>query len=200
MQDNNYIFKKLFSVRIFIPVIVALCFLNSCASTYAPSDWLKDPEEAAQTGYGGWADITFKNDSMAVGELIAVYPDTLLILTNLKLTKSDSIRPRSRLAAIAKNKVSEVMVTYYDSEEGAVAIATLVGMLSAPPLHGGFTIFTGPMWLLGGTAAAAARSYAPVIDYPESKWMELVMYARFPQGIPETVHRDSILAKPYLRE
>ncbi len=176
-----------------------MCLLNSCATNYAPDGWLREPDEAAQTGYGGWADITLKNDSLLSGELIAVYPDTLFILSNLKKMKADSIRTSGRLYAIPKNKIDEIQVTYYDSQEGAIAVISVLGILSTVT-HGFWLSLSAPTWLLGGTTIAAVRSEEPVIEYPDRSWENLEKYARFPQGIPIMIRRDSILTKPYLKD
>ncbi len=60
--------------------------------------------------------------------------------------------------------------------------------------HGGFAIFSIPINLAVALPVAnnAAKSSFDVFYPKEISWEELSKFARFPQGIPETVNRQSI--------
>ena len=172
MQNHNFL-NKFFCV--------VLCFLmTNCATTNAPSDWLSEPEQIASNGYGGWVDIKARESHIA-GELIAISTDTVFVAD------------REFHAVCSKDILSARLVTY---DASSMAVYVILGTLLTIS-NGGFLIITAPMWLIGGSIAAASRSYDPIIDYPEKSLANFKPFARYPQGLPPDLDRGMIMMKPH---
>lgn len=150
---------------------------SSCAVQTAPAGFLPDVKQAQTSTHGGWIDLTFRSSTAggnAAGELIAVTGDSLWIMG------------ASSVVAIPTGDVVSGQFVAYDSRPNQVVGATFAGVLSTIS-NGYFLVFTAPMWIIGGAAAAAAQSRIPLRELPVERWMDLGKYARFPQGIPGSV-------------
>jgi hypothetical protein len=159
---------------------VILCFLiTSCATTKVPSHWLSEPEQSASDAYGGWINIESRENHMA-GELIAMSEDTVFI--------ADS----AFHAVGSKDILSARLVSYNAPRMGGYVILGTISTI----LNGWFLIFSGPMWLIGGTIAASLRTFEPIIDYPERTLTDFRPFARYPQGLPPDLNRGMIVMKP----
>lgn len=169
-------------------------FLCGCASFNAPYKWLPEPKQVPEDPYGSWIEVVnITPDSVKAetirGELIAIDRDTLYLL--------DNTLANIRMFPAAKIK-SARLVRYY-ANEGAMGALTALGALSTVS-NGMFLIFTMPQWLIGGTIASTARSYDPVMDYPDVKLQEFIPYARFPQGYPKGVNKFMFGPKKSVRQ
>ncbi len=153
--------------------------MSGCASTKAPTGWLNDPEDIPKDVFGAWVDITARSQQLS-GELIAVGPDSVFIADE-------------HLHAIAVADVLDARVTLYDSGT-SLAWGTLGGTVLALS-NGLLFLASGPMWIVGGSIAAVARSYNPIYDARNKDLNTLAKFARFPQGLPSTVDRDSMRGK-----
>lgn len=74
-----------------VPVLVfALIYVVGCATTTtAPKDWLSSVSDAQRESYGGWVTVKYHtgdSGSEAHGELIAIHPSQIFILTEQGLT------------------------------------------------------------------------------------------------------------------
>jgi len=166
--------------KLFLTIAAIFCFLMiSCATTNAPQQWLSEAEQVGSDGFGGWVDIRFP-DGRISGELIAVTEDTLFF--------ADSM-----LRAVAAKEIVSARVASYHAS--SLAGFVFLGTLSTVS-NGFLLIFTAPMWLIGGSAAAGGRSYEPIVDYPESPLNDFRRFARFPQGLPPQLDRSVIAMKP----
>ena len=151
--------------------------LAACASNNAPADFLPSPEQAQTSAYGGWIELTVAGgpqDSLIQGELIAVTADSVWVITwqgGFVLATAD---------------VKAGTLTAYRSNWGPLAAWAAVGTLSTAS-HGGFLIFTAPLWIIAGSVAASKQSRAPVHKVASWGWADLRTYARFPAGMPEDV-------------
>lgn len=158
-------------------------FLSGCASFHAPYGWLSTPERVAEDPYGSWIEVqniapVSKNVESITGELIAIDNDTLYVLDV----------PLSNLRKLPVANIRSARLVRYYANEGGVAALTALGALSTIS-NGWFLIFTMPGWLVGGSISSVARSYDPVMDYPEVSLREFIPYARFPQGFPKGVNK-----------
>lgn len=155
-------------------VAAACCAGSGCASHTAPDGFLPIPEEAPRHAFGGWIDLevgTGAARERVAGELIAVSEDTVWVLGD------DGLR------AVGTAAVVDGRLVGYDSQYARVVGATTLGSLST--IANGFAlIFTFPMWLIVGSAAARGQSRAPIVDAPPPRWSALAPWARFPQGLP----------------
>jgi hypothetical protein len=151
-----------------------------CASTNAPDRWLPEPENVPLDAYGSWMRV--RSDSgQVLGELIAFAHDTVFV--------ADSV-----LHAIPSGIIKTARLVKYD-EAGLIGAAVPLGFLSTVS-NGWYLVFTGPLWLIGGTIAAIARALDPIIDYPGEPLAAFRAYARFPQGLPTGIDRSSVRMKP----
>lgn len=178
-----------------IPEIVAagviagvLAGLCSCATSSAPQGFLVDAEAEQTDTFGGWVEIGLQDNSRdaIAGELIAVQPDSVFVLTGTS--------PGSSLIGIANREISELTVRGYDPQTSRFATWAALGVLTTPS-HGVFLAFTFPLWVIVGTASAAVQSQSADLSYPESEVAQLNVHARFPGGMPEGLARDALRSK-----
>lgn len=166
----------------FIPLLfVFLCC--GCASFHAPYKWLPQPEKVPEDPYGSWIEVVnITPDSIKAetirGELIAIDKDTLYLLDT----------PLSNIQMLPAAKIKSARLVRYYANEAGVAVLTALGALTTIS-NGMFLIFTMPTWLIGGSIASTARSFDPVMDYPDVGLQEFIPYARFPQGFPKGVNK-----------
>ena len=160
-----------------------LGFLLGCASHTAPDDWLPEAAETQWEAYGGWVSVRCweyaTTCSDADGELIAVSPDTLYILTGY------------RLEAIPVTGLEDMVVTAWDPRTGTIAGWAVFGTLLTAS-NGMFAVISMPIWIIAGTTSAVAQSTAP----RERSLRALQRYARFPQGLPPGLDRRTLEPKP----
>jgi hypothetical protein len=158
--------------------------LTSCATTKVPPHWLREPEEIPYEGYGGWIDVHTFNKSRIAGEMIAISKDTVFV--------ADIIT----LHAVASNDILSARLTTYNATDMSGYV--LLGTLSTIS-NGWYLIFSGPLWMIGGSIAARYRLYDPIIDYPQKPLEQFRLFARYPQGLPADLDRDGIKMKTSLR-
>ncbi|RPH90388.1 MAG: hypothetical protein EHM72_19170 [Calditrichaeota bacterium] len=166
---------------IFYLTLILLLITNRCATFYAPTGWLDEPEQVSQSVYGGWIEVEFVDSGLVMGELIAIGQDSLFIADSL-----------FRAIPLAQIKAAELI--FYDSQYGLMASWTFLGTLSTLS-HGFGLVLTGPLWVLFGSAITSARSWEPVIKYPDEPWEKISSYSRFPQGLPAHIDRKRIVMK-----
>jgi hypothetical protein len=152
----------------------------ACAGHTAPAGFLPDADAAGRHLFGGWVDVTFGDAAVrrsAKGELIAVGRDSLWVLTD------------GGVVPIPTGEVVEGQLAGYQADGlgGAVAL----GVLSTAS-NGWFLVLTAPMWLIGGGIAANSQSKQGLEDLPAMEWADLARFARFPQGVPESVDLSSL--------
>jgi hypothetical protein len=164
--------------------IATLALGTACAGhTTAPKGWLPKPQEAQQSAYGGWIELTYLEGTPAreiSGELIAVSADSVWVLTE----DQGLVIPT---AAVRKGKLAGYAAR-------SLAPWTLAGTLSTAS-NGAFLIFTMPMWIIGGTLANRSESGASARKTPPLQWAELAPFARFPQGFPEGLELSGLSRK-----
>lgn len=156
---------------------LAVALVAACASHTAPRGFLPDAEEAQTDAYGGWIDLQMRTaDGVenVAGELIAVSADSVWVLNGT----GGVVLP---IAAIVGGQL-----VGWDSKSGNVGAYTALGTLSTIS-NGILLIFTAPMWVIGGSFAAASQSRHPIQRLLPADWMRWRPFARFPQGIPRGV-------------
>ncbi len=153
-----------------------------CASTTAPPGFLPTAQDSQRVGRGGWITASFgigAEEFGVDGELVAVDKDSLYVLSD------------GGLDAVALSSIRKAKLMSYRSGSGEPALWTLLGTLSTAS-HGVGLIITAPVWILVGSSIAAGQSHAPELKRPEHAWAELRAFARFPQGLPHDLDRDSL--------
>lgn len=158
-----------------IGIIVVALLLAGCVGTGAPRGWLSTAAEAQKESKGAWIKIEYfsgASKSVVRGEFIAVNTETVYVDT------------AAGLIAISLSDIKKARLATYDSRHGNLAVWTLLGTLSTAS-HGYVLILSAPVWIIGGSIAAAAQSHKPIESFPDSDWNELKKFARFPHGLPE---------------
>jgi len=165
----------------------ALLLVAGCAVNPAPHGYLPSPKEAPSDVYGGWIALTMaagKHDSTVAGELIAVRGDSVWVLPD-----------SGPVVAVPTSTVKHGRVARYNSEAGAIAGFTALGVVST--ISNGFLAgFTMPLWVITGIVASSNESRAPLRDVPPLVWANLAAYARFAQGLPPGIDLGEIRPKP----
>jgi len=161
--------------------LLGLLFVGTaCFRTTAPRGWLSTADAAQREAYGGWIRVETAHGAFAEGELIAVTPETLFVLS------LDS------LASVPISAVTLATLTAYDAQHGVLRTWTLLGSL-ATVSHGVLLILTLPVWITTGALSTASASKAPRIQSLDPA--ALRPFARFPQGIPPGLDRHAIRQK-----
>ena len=173
------------------PVAGMVALFAGCASNPAPSGWLPPAEVAAVEAFGGWITVDTAAGRAAsaaeiAGELIAVHPDSVFVLSG------------NTLVAVPRARVASATLFAYDAQWGKLSTWGAVGTLLAVS-NGWFFVLTGPTWIITSTIAAGSRSRAPMVSLgDQGGWDGLRLYARFPQGLPAGLDRGSLRPRaPY---
>ena len=167
--------KKIFVL--FLPV-----FVLGCATTHAPRGWLENPNDLKTDSHGGWLNLETKTKTKLAGELIAISADSIFIVNEL-------------FHAIAQSDIRSARLVVYKSYAEGMGGLGFLGTLSTIS-HGIVLVFTAPLWIIGGSSAAAIRSFEPIIDYPKKELSRFAPFARYPQGLPSGINRNQIKIKP----
>jgi hypothetical protein len=167
---------------------LATILMAGCAGSSAPAGWLEIPSKVQSQAYGAWAEVQYemassKKKLTVSGELIAFEEESVYVLTD------------SLLVGVPTSNIIRVKLTSFDSKAGLLAIWTLTGTL-ATASHGILLIFSAPAWIIGGSIATAGQSHTPIKRFPDKPRQELRGYARFPQGLPSGLDKQSLKPKP----
>ncbi len=170
METNKHVFR--------ISGMMICVLLAGCGTTNAPRDWLPEAPKVPLEPYGAWVEVETQSGQIE-GELIAVSPDSLFVAD-------------TSLHVIGRPDIRSARLAYFDSYN--LWTAPILGPILTIS-NGVYLIFTAPMWIFGGSIAAAASSYDPIIDYPKNSLSDFTRYARFPAGIPQNVDPAVIVRK-----
>jgi hypothetical protein len=99
---------------------------------------------------------------------------------------------KGRWVQVAYARIQKAVVVGYDGQEGPMAGWGLLGTLSTLS-HGFVLILSAPIWLLTTAIAANAETNAAQID--GGPWTSMRKWARFPQGMPETMIDEARAAR-----
>jgi hypothetical protein len=164
--------------------VIGAFLAASCATNTAPSGFLRDPSISQRDAWGGWIDVTLTESAggeRVAGELIAVTADSLWI--------KDAT---GGMIASTRNVLRGQLVGY-DARWGRIGGLTFLGTLTTIS-NGLFLVFTAPMWMIGGSVAAAVQSRLPLQAAPPANWADLARFARFPQGMPAGITLQDLRA------
>lgn len=161
-----------------------LLFCGACFRTTAPEGWLSTPEVAQREAYGGWISAAYAPAQVVEGELIAVTPESLYVLT------ADSLIP------LAMGAITSAALTTYDAQLRTLEMWTLLGSASTLS-HGVGLVLTLPLWVIAGSSVTASASKSPRVRSLDPA--DLRPYARFPQGLPPALDRRDLRQKQTAR-
>lgn len=196
-----------------VKIILLISTLHfSCATTTAPGGWLPTSEHCATDLFGGWVSVEYKDGTAflrADGELIAVEKDRIFVFAqNRKLVEKqtpfdtpaksldEKREAHSELIEIPTQAVLHANLRCYDPESGKLGLWTIAGTVSTIS-HGFVLLLSAPIWILGGSLAAASHARSSELVFPDKRWDELSIYARFPQGLPPELDQSLLRPKPY---
>lgn len=175
-----------------LPVLVLMTF--GCAATVAPDDWLPPPDQLQVDSYGGWLVVTSlsgKRTTVVEGEFIGLRDNFVCVL------------PVERKAMmISMDSILSARLQVHAKQHGRIAGWTSLGVISTLS-HGFYLIITAPVWIVSGiiSAASVSREGDYETDRPDlAWWKDMARFARFPQGIPESVTLDTLKRKPAPRD
>jgi hypothetical protein len=156
-----------------------------CFRSTAPHGWLPPAENAAHQAFGSWIRLEHRPGVPAAvmeGELIAVDRDTI------------HVHSFGRLVSMPLASVCCVTLTAFHLDYTPLAMWAALGTVSTVS-HGVGLILTAPIWTLAGTGITSAASRAPRVESTDPDVLR--RFARFPQGIPPSLDRATLRAKPW---
>lgn len=112
------------------------------------------------------------------GELIAVDPGYI----HVNVAEDDQ---QLKMVPVPREHVRAAYVAVRASAAGGLGAWTGMGCASTVS-HGGFLVFSGPIWLVTGITSTVAESDASKAEALQGDLDQLYQYARFPQGLPES--------------
>ncbi len=153
-------------------VIVAL--MSGCARNPVPELWRPSAVQTQRATRGGWVVVEPPSSgvpsdvaSPVTGELIAIDDTSIYVLT------------AGGLRSVARSSPHRLTVVAYSTPGGSMAALAIAGGVSTLS-HGGYLLFTAPMWAVAGTwAVLSERGAGKVHDEDRAR-----PFARFPQGLP----------------
>jgi hypothetical protein len=159
-----------------------LVLLSACSASLPapPAQWQRSMQEAQVSTLGSWTMVQ-GHDLLAGGELLAVTERTLVLAQG------------NVVAFVPRACVEIFKVFAFKTNPLATLVWGVLGTGSSVT-HGGFVIFSLPVWLMTSAAAISSHSQAGVIEgtMNEAWTKELRKWARFPQGLPSQYMTPSI--------
>jgi hypothetical protein len=159
-------------ILLILLILLTLVGSSGCASNPVPSRLRVTKEQAVMSGKGAPARVTFHNQAITFGELIAASADTIWILTE-----------QGQLDFYRVSAIESVALGIHDNDAVMVGAWTALGSISTIS-HGVFLVFTLPIWLASGLSMTVQESRSGNLEYPPWPLVALTPYARFPQGAP----------------
>lgn len=161
---------------------------TACASVHAPKGSVPKREQLLYDAFGGHMTLQVQQSSAMIvvesGELIAVAPDTIYLMTGGKVKAYDkSIILSGRIV------VFNTAANSYASWTALLSIGTIS--------NGVYALGTFPLTLITGIATTSAESKRKnYFDYPVETWEFIRRYARFPQGLPHGIPISALTPRP----
>jgi hypothetical protein len=173
--------------RVAIALAVAVACVPACAGNPAPRGWRPPAADAQRSSHGSWivikagaaSDAGSAGRPLAEGELIAVDETAFHVLT------------RAGLRSVPRATGGRMVVVGYGAAVGKLDAWAVAGGISTLS-HGGFLLFTAPMWTVGGIVATRKEKAAGMV-----RDVDLARrFARFPQGLPPGFDPQSLGTLP----
>ena len=181
MSGNRFISVALVSV---------VCVFCGCTEhLLAPRSTIPLRNQMVDDGYGSFLQVTYKSPQGGInrfaGEFIGMRNDSILILN------------QNTWISVRQENCSEAVLILFKNNAGLMSFVGLGGVAVSTVLNGGYVILSGPIWIVGSiitgiTEGSRANSYV----FPLDPWDKFIPYARFPQGIPNTVNMNDLEVRP----
>lgn len=175
------------SIRSAISIIlVSLLLMTACArkNVQAPKDVVPKISKLHSYPYGGYIEISdSEGQHLLNGELIGFKADSIFVLKE------------QMLVGLKRTEISKARVIIFKSDYADVLLLNFLNL----PLslsNGIIAIFTLPLNIIIGSSVMLAEiERENYLDYPEHTWEEIQKFSRFPQGLLDSIDRDSIRGK-----
>jgi len=165
-------------------IVVILMSPFGCATSNLPAANLPAPDdEVGAHPLGGWVRVDYEQDGTPVeisGELIAIDTDHMYVF--------DYVQQRKLEVA----NIQRARVYAFDADAAFLAGWATLGALSAIS-HGYGLVLSVPIWAFTGLAATSYRNSEAIHSYPDRSFDALSAYARFPQGPPPDLEKNTRL-------
>lgn len=166
--------------------MVCACLLSGCAA----ASYLPKTTEIDVNPHGSYISVLLaadrnagrKADVRIEGELIAVDSSQLFVLTYVDFAKETVPIPLSEIRTFT--------LTYAQPKKYGWSIPVLT--LIAPFINGYYSLFTIPVALVGSIVATSSGVSDFQYRNDQISYLELKMFARFPQGIPAGITLSQI--------
>lgn len=159
---------------------LALAAVAAAACASNPDTRGRTLERAVTDGHGGWIVVQLSSGAEASGELIAADSDAIRVLTSVGLL------------VVPPREVASARLWAWDAQLGDTIVWGTVGTVSTIS-HGFFLVFSAPVWIGATSLITAIESRKPIVDYPEHGLVDLARWARFPQGMPRSLHSGDLI-------
>lgn len=175
-------------------MVLFLCvsLFESCKTSKIPAYYTFTPPQVKNGITGSWTKIVlYKSDTAAIselsGELIAIQPDTIYILTEQKLV------------AVSSRRIDECMLYIFANQSKAMGLIT--GLLFTPNIIAAISnsmsayLGLGMPWFLTGMLSAIREGYndSNLLVFPARNPLnDFKKYARFPNGLPTDIDRKRL--------
>src|SRR5262245_17441781 len=168
------------------PLACVLLVAAAC-SPHPPAGSTPEPEQAVNEVCGGWVHCEDLEGKWLpdTGELLAVGADTLWLY-------SDSA---GGVRAMPLATIGRAEVYWYDRDTEIIGLWTTLGVISTLS-HGVGLVFSAPVWLAFGLAAAGTDLAASRVQIDSPDFGRLRPYARFPAGWPPGLEWRRVEPRP----
>ncbi|GAA4934995.1 hypothetical protein GCM10023314_04200 [Algibacter agarivorans] len=160
-------------------IVTSITFMWSCSTP----KYLSAPKDFKNHVNGLYLEYKLKkSQSRVIGEIIEVENNYV------KLLQVDN----KEIITISQNDIKQAQVLVSLSANNQKALNNWAGLLNLASLgHGYFMVFTVPINLVSSASIHARGVYRMKIP-DDVDWHELHKFARFPQGIPESIDENLI--------
>jgi hypothetical protein len=176
-------------IRLILGTTCFILLLTGCSRSLAPSAYKYSIYDTERQISGCWTDVKIissksnQGEVFVSGELIAIEPDTMYLLS------------LSKLETISLDSVNEVILRMYQNRAGKFILATT--LLYATNIagaiindSGGFLLIGIPGLLTGTIISLIESSKSNLRCSNKYDISDLKKFARFPQGIPQGIDKS----------
>jgi len=161
-------------------VLAAALLASAAGCLHNPVPRPRSMADVQSDAHGGYAVVSVAGQGVHSGELIAIAPSGVWVLSG------------GQLIHTPLERVAELEVHPYEVETYAVVTWGLLGTVSTIS-HGFFLIISAPVWLVTTSVVAAVHSRTAYEKYEGDNWPALAKWARFPQGLPPGLTATDLL-------
>jgi hypothetical protein len=173
-------------------ILLGAWLLSGCAPpkyAQAPKNAVPNRDRLPEDVYGGYITLTSRDSVILTGELIGMRNDSLFILSE----KMTSVHRNN----VVKARVIVHLPNNYKGTGIALTGASGLVIIQAAEYEGALGLGLGSMLLNGIGLVSAQETENMKINYYDwsEGWEKVIIYSRFPNGIPETLKLSELTAR-----